>query len=67
MLEWWEQKYQEGRKFPVVWQSYLDDKSLNNAVSQSEAIKVGYQVMFNSRKESALLIEDQQGRVGNYP
>ena len=36
-------------------------------MSQSEAIKSGKQVYFNSQEENAFLIEDQEGYIHKYP
>ena len=50
-----------------VGQSYLDDKSLTNIISQSEAIKRGCHVTFDSEKEKSFIVKDQEGRTVKYP
>ena len=60
-------RIQEQGIWPGVGQAYLDDRAITNIVSQSEAIKRGYHVYFNLRKENAFLIEDHKGRIQKYP
>ena len=52
--------------WPEIGQAYLDGKSITNIVSQSEAIKRGYHVTFDSEIENAFVIKDRQKRVTRY-
>ena len=54
---------EEQCRCPGVVQAYLDGQAIMTIISQIEAIKRGYHVFFNLRKENTFIIEDHRGRV----
>ena len=60
-------KIEEQGNWPGVGKAYRDGQAITKMVYPSDAIKRGYHVFFNSRKENAFLIEDYKGRVVRYP
>ena len=56
-------KIAEEGNWPGVGQAYLDEKALTNIVSQSEAIKRGYRVTFDSEIENTFIVTDRATRV----
>ena len=57
---------EEEGHYPGVGQSYLDKRALKNIVSQSEVIKRGYKVKFDSEVENSFVMDDLVGWVIRY-
>ena len=53
--------------WPGVGQSYLDEKVITDIVYQSEAVKRGYKLKFDSDIENYFIVTDLVGRVTRYP